>query len=142
VDAYDADVLIYATTPEHPLRERILALFLRENPDDAVDFVGFGSVLLLPELLTKPMRRGDMDELHRLTELLGRLRLGWSREITAKRAVALGSKYGLQTVDSIHLATAIDMGADRFITNNSRDFPLSISEIQITYPSDLPSIAT
>jgi hypothetical protein len=28
-------------------------------------------------------------------------------------------------------------GADRFITNNRRDFPTSISEIDVTYPADL-----
>ena len=29
------------------------------------------------------------------------------------------------------------MGADRFITNNRRDFPATITEIQVTYPADL-----
>jgi hypothetical protein len=29
------------------------------------------------------------------------------------------------------------MGADRFITNNKRDFPSTIMEIQVTYPADL-----
>jgi hypothetical protein len=27
------------------------------------------------------------------------------------------------------------MGADRFITNNRRDFPATITEIQVTYPA-------
>jgi hypothetical protein len=30
------------------------------------------------------------------------------------------------------------MGADRFITNNQRDFPATITEIQVTCPADLP----
>ncbi len=29
------------------------------------------------------------------------------------------------------------MGAGRFITNNQRDFPATITEIQVTYPADL-----
>jgi hypothetical protein len=29
------------------------------------------------------------------------------------------------------------MGADRFITNNQRDFAPAMPEIQITYPADL-----
>ena len=29
-------------------------------------------------------------------------------------------------------------GADRFITNNSSDFPRSISEVDVTYPDELP----
>jgi len=33
---------------------------------------------------------------------------------------------------------AVAAGADRFVTNNQRDFPVSIAEIQITYPADLP----
>jgi hypothetical protein len=28
-------------------------------------------------------------------------------------------------------------GADRFITNNRRDIPPTISEIDVTYPADL-----
>jgi len=31
------------------------------------------------------------------------------------------------------------MGAQRFITNNRRDFGESIKEIDITYPADLPT---
>jgi hypothetical protein len=30
------------------------------------------------------------------------------------------------------------MGANRFITNNSKDFAKSINEIEVTYPADLP----
>jgi len=37
----------------------------------------------------------------------------------------------------VHLATAVNVGADRFITNNRRDFPKSIAEIDVTYPADL-----
>jgi hypothetical protein len=40
-------------------------------------------------------------------------------------------------VDLIHLATAINAGAARFVTNNSRAFPKSIAEINVTYPMDL-----
>ena len=38
----------------------------------------------------------------------------------------------------IHLATAVAIGADRFITNNKRDFPAAMTEIAVTYPADLP----
>jgi hypothetical protein len=36
------------------------------------------------------------------------------------------------------LATAVKVGADRFLTNNTSDFPKSISEIDVTYPDELP----
>ncbi len=38
---------------------------------------------------------------------------------------------------SVHLATAVAAGADRFITNNQRDFPRTITELAVTYPADL-----
>lgn len=46
--------------------------------------------------------------------------------------------YGLRAADSVHLATAIAAGADRFLTNNRTDFPKSIREIDVIYPDDLP----
>ena len=37
------------------------------------------------------------------------------------------------------LATAaVGVGAERFITNNQKDFPADITETTITYPADLP----
>ena len=56
---------------------------------------------------------------------------------TASVAVGLGAKYRLRTIESIHLATAVVAGADRFLTNNRRDFPKSIEEVDVTYPEDL-----
>ena len=47
-------------------------------------------------------------------------------------------RYRLKAADATHLATAVGMGADRFITNNQRDFLATITEIQVTYPADLP----
>lgn len=37
----------------------------------------------------------------------------------------------------MHLATAVTANADRFITNNAKAFPVSISEIDVTYPDML-----
>jgi hypothetical protein len=37
----------------------------------------------------------------------------------------------------VHLATAVTANADRFITNNAKAFPVSISEIDVTYPDML-----
>jgi len=39
--------------------------------------------------------------------------------------------------DAMHLATAVAVGADRFITNNQRDFRPTITEVAVTYPADL-----
>lgn len=138
MDAFDADVLIYAATVDHEPGMRVRALFPTQ-PVEGMDAVaGIGSVLLLPELLTKPLREGAIDELTELGALLGRLDLRPLDEATAELATALGAAYRLRAADAVHLATAVNAGADRFITNNATDFPKSIQEVDITYPVDLP----
>jgi predicted nucleic acid-binding protein len=67
----------------------------------------------------------------------GRLELRSVDPVTAEVATTLASGYRLRTVDAVHLATAVVVGADRFVTNNRRDFPASISEIEVTYAEDL-----
>jgi hypothetical protein len=47
-----------------------------------------------------------------------------------------------RAADATHLATAVGVGADRFITNDQRDFPTATTEVHITYPADLPGPAT
>jgi predicted nucleic acid-binding protein len=137
MDVFDADVLIYAAVADHPLGTRVRALF------DAVGVgeVGAGSVLLLPEVLGKPLRDGARDEVRVLAGLLARLDLRPVDLATAELTTALSGRYRLRAADAVHLATAIGLGADRFITNNRRDFPASISEVAVTYPDDLPSKA-
>jgi len=134
VDAFDADVLIYAAVRDHPLGRRVLALLSEPAGRQA----GTGSVLLLPEILSKPLGEGSAAEVSALARLLARLDLRPVDRHTAELATALGARYGLRAADATHLATAINVGADRFITNNSRDFPPTISEVRVTYPADLP----
>jgi predicted nucleic acid-binding protein len=136
VDAFDADVLIYAAVPDHPHGRRILALFASEVDPGAV--AGIGSTLLLPELLTKPTREHADTEIAALAGLLARLDLRPVDQATAALAVALGANYRLRAADAVHLATAVGAGADRFLTNNRRDFPPTITEIAITFPGQLP----
>lgn len=135
MDAFDADVLIYAASADNPLGRRVRALFTADG-----HATGCGSVLLLPELLSKPLRDGADDEVAELAAILGRLELLPVGQTTAELAAVLGATYRLRAADAVHLATAVAAGADRFITNNSRDFPKTITEIDITYPSDLPAV--
>lgn len=137
MDAFDADVLIYAAVPSHPLGQRVRGLFPAEATAETGAVAGTGSVLLIPELLTKPMRDGAESEVEALAALLSRLDLRPADEAIADLATSLGAAHGLRAVDAVHLATAVAVGADRFITNNSTDFSRSISEIDITYPVDL-----
>ena len=92
----------------------------------------------MPELLSKPTRTGDARQLDALGRLLGRLDLSPVDLVIADLAAALGAQYGLRAVDAVHLATAVNAGAERFVTNNSKHFKPSIVEIDVTYPTDLP----
>jgi hypothetical protein len=138
MDAFDADVLIYAAAPGHPLGERVAALFPAAPAWGLGGKVGIGSALLVPELLSKPLRDEDAATVTRLSGFLSRLDLWPADGSIAAHAAVLGAKYKLHAPDATHLATAIKMGAHRFITNNRRDFGKSIKEIAVTYPVDLP----
>jgi predicted nucleic acid-binding protein len=135
MDCFDADALIYAAVPGHPLGRRVAALFTAAGTSA---LAGAGSVLLLPEVLGKPLRDGAAGEVRALAGLLARLDLLPVDRATAELATALAGRYRLRAADAAHLATAVAVGADRFITSNQRDFPADIAEIHITYPADLP----
>jgi len=140
VDAFDADVLIYAAVPDHPLGRRVAAL-LPPRVGRSGAPAGVGSLLLLPEVLGKPIRDGAAEELQALAALLARLDLRPLDLATAELATALSGRYRMRAADAVHLATAVVVGADRFITDNQRDFPATIDEIRVTYPVDLPESA-
>lgn len=135
MDAFDADALIYAAVPDHPAGRRVRALFTAGTADATV---GIGSTLLLPEVLAKPTCDGAEHELRALAVLLARLDLRPVDEATAALGVVLAVRYRLRAADAMHLATAVAGGADRFITNNRKDFRRTIAEVDITYPADLP----
>lgn len=138
VDAFDADVLICAAAPAHRLGRRVRALFPTEQTTTTGGVAGIGSVLLIPELLTEPMRDGRNAEVEALAVLLARLDLRPLDEAGAELATMLGATYGLRAADAVHLATAVAAGAERFITNNSSDFAqAAITEVDVTYPADL-----
>lgn len=137
MDAFDADVLIYAASPGHPLGRRVVALFGRRASQTGRPPAGVGSVLLLPELLTRPTRDAARAEIVALAGLLSRLDLRPVDAATARLAVSLGATYKLGAADAVHLATAVLAGADRFVTNNQRDFSHAIAEVTIIYPAEL-----
>jgi predicted nucleic acid-binding protein len=133
MDAFDADCLIYAAASGHPLGFRVAGLFGR-----TLDGQRIGSTVLIPELLTKPIREQRTEELRRLGFFLARLDLRPVDRAVASLAAALGARYRLRAADAIHLATAVHHGADRFITNNRRDFDsANVAETAVTYPGEL-----
>jgi len=137
MDAFDADVLIYAAEPGHRLGDPVRTLFEPPVAGAELSTVGVGSVLLVPELLSKPRRDRADGEVAALAALLGRLDLLAVDMEIAELATALGARHRLRAADAVHLATAVAVGADRFITNNSRDFSAAITEIDIVTPAEL-----
>ena len=138
MDAYDADVLIYAAHPDHEFGPRIRRILAARSP---VEPAAIGSVMLLPELLIKPSKLQLVEDVARLDRIIEQLELVPCDPKVAQMATALGARYRLGTIDAIHLATAVVRGADRFITNNRRDFRRDIAEVTVTYPEDLPEPA-
>lgn len=136
MDAFDADVLIYAAVPGHPLGAGVAELFASHG-DTPVEVVGTGSVLLLTETLAKPLREGDQQQLDTLSWFLSRLELLAVDAPTARLSTTLAAAYRLRATDAVRLATAVHAGADRFITNNRKDFTSSIAEVNICYPDQL-----
>jgi predicted nucleic acid-binding protein len=133
--AFDSDVLIYTAVADNPQGPQIL----RAIYDASVTAIG--SVLLRPETLIKPTRTDPLgDEAENLRKLLETLRLIPSDDTIGRLAVNLGAKYGLKAPDAIHLATAINSDAEVFLTNNRKDFPKTITEIDIAYPEDLADL--
>jgi len=139
MDAFDADVLIYAALGVRPLGTNVAALFTKKGVAADAPIVGIGSVLLIPELLAKPMRDAAAREVAALRWLLARLDLRPVDESVGRLAAVLGAKYRLRPVDAVHLATAAQGGADRFITNNRKDFEKRIDEVAVVYPDELGS---
>lgn len=67
------DALILAASPENILGRRVRTLFPEGPLETGGDRIGVGSLLLLPEMLSKPRREGSTEELVALAGLLARL---------------------------------------------------------------------
>jgi predicted nucleic acid-binding protein len=125
-DAFDSDVLIYAANGL-PLGAAVSGLLAALGDP-------IGSVLLLPETLSKPLRRADEVEEAAILGLLQHFDLKPVDWEIAKASATFGAKYGLRAADAIHLATAVVWGADRFHTNNRKDFGPHITEVEVVWP--------
>lgn len=79
------------------------------------------SSLGMIEILTGPKKRGRFDLAVRYKEILvhfPNLTIRGLNEYIVDLASDLRARYNLATPDAIHLATAIDFGAQKFITND------------------------
>ncbi|TAL45304.1 MAG: PIN domain-containing protein [Salinibacterium sp.] len=126
-DAFDADVIIYASTDTQT------GSALRKLIDEVVG--PLGSVVLLPETLSKPLRDANASECEAIRRLLSRFDLKEVDLEIADAAATLAAKYRLRAADAIHLATAVVWGAERFHTNNRKDFGPHIQEVEVVWPA-------
>jgi predicted nucleic acid-binding protein len=127
MDAFDADVVIYSA------RQDSAGSAARRSLASTSDRIG--SVVLLPEVLPKAIRSGGGPEFDILTSVLATLELKPVDQDIAEAATTFGAKYGLKAADAIHLATAVVWGAERFHTNNRKDFGPHITEIDVVHPT-------
>jgi predicted nucleic acid-binding protein len=90
------------------------------------------SAIGLIELLTGPKKQGNYELAAKYREMIAHfpnLQIEGINESVVDVASTLRATYGITTPDAIHIATAMDFGAKKFITNDKK---LSkIKEIQI-----------
>ena len=126
--AVDADVCIYAVTAS-PWTPSV-----RECLSAADELVG--SVLLPVETLPKPLRHRSDPEAQAMLTLLASIRLVEVSHPVAALATVLAVDHGLRAVDAVHLATALHLNADLFLTNNIKDYgSIHVAEIEIRFPA-------
>ncbi len=135
--AFDSDALIYAATAGGEGAQSH-ADALRTALLSGPPFTHCGSVLLLPEVLSKPIRLGLNAESELLQTYLNRLELVEISTDLAVLATQLAAAYRLKAPDALHLASAVHAGADAFVTNNRKDFrQAEILELQVLYPEEV-----
>ncbi len=71
------------------------------------------------ECRSRPMRDQDATLLGRYEAVLGKARVIDVTAAVIERATELRARYGFRAPDAIHLATAIDCGADVFVTGEA-----------------------
>lgn len=114
----DTSLFIYLFE-EHPAYVQKAARVLNTLKKSTAE--GVFSALGMVEILTGPKRLGNVNlaaEYEYHLRNFPNLSIVGLNEKIVWIASDLRAKYGIRTPDAIHLATAIDAGADKFITND------------------------
>lgn len=114
----DTSILLYLLEKngQYIDKARIVMLAVQSGKYEAV----FSSIGLI-EILTGPKRQGHHEIAARYRETITHfpnLIIGGMNEAIVEIASDLRATYGISTPDAIHIATAIDAGAKKFITND------------------------
>jgi len=98
----------------------------------------YTSVITVTEVISKPIEKGEKNLTKKFTDFLKHgknFKLNDIPVSTAEYAGMLRGKYSdLKTIDAIQLSSAIDIGADAFLTNDKR--LKKIKEIKILVLED------
>jgi len=138
MDAFDADVLIYASIPDHPLGRRVAALFSVVPVGSAVRRTG----VWLGAPRARTAKQAPADETPPLSRRSADSSPGWTCGRLTRPSppgrpfLAPSTSCARRTRRTWPQRSG--WVAHRFITNNSKDFGKSIREIEITFPADLP----
>jgi|SRR3989338_1089869 len=114
----DSQILIYYLEDNKEYADRVETILEAMQRGEAN---GVFSSIGLIEVLTGPKKKGDYDLASQYRQMIPRipnLVLRGINENIVEVASNLRARYGIATPDAIHLATAIDYGADKFITND------------------------
>lgn len=85
------------------------------------DFIFYTSVITLAEILTLPMRLGNKKLIKQYQMFLlesPTLKVISVNGVIAKLAAKLRAEYSFRLPDAIHMATALEIKADYFLTND------------------------
>lgn len=89
--------------------------------NEAGEFIFYTSVVTLTEVLTLPFRQGNVELAEQYQYFLSEtqtLKLIPVNIPIARLAAKLRAAYGIRMPDAIHLATAMEIKADWFLTND------------------------
>jgi predicted nucleic acid-binding protein len=113
----DANALIYSIERVGPYWPVIRPLWERQALGG---LTLLGSELLITESLVAPLRRGDDALRDRYERVMATgMHLSPITSGILRRAAELRAAHGLKTPDAIHAATALIVGCDAFITNDT-----------------------
>lgn len=116
--AIDSPIFIYVLErhPEYLSPARSLLSQVQSG-----EFVAVLSVVGLIEILTGPKKRGRFDVAKEYKDLITHfpnLTIMGINDNIVELSSNLRAKYNLATPDAVHIATAVDFGAEKFITND------------------------
>lgn len=122
----DTAPLIYFIESNNEYKNILFKLF---DYNDKGNFLFLTSSITLLEVLVKPLRERTISLAQQYTSILttaSNLILLDVTAFIAQQAAQLRAQYNLKTPDSIQLATAMEAGADYFLTNDARLKSLSV----------------